>query len=159
MSRSGLTSTFVEAVNAQETGEVFLVLLTIDEDGLSSPIRVTSDSVTTTSNGDDYVPFPFEIELPEDTDEMSSTLARLRIDAVDRRVIEAIRSISGVPTVEIKIVLASDPDTVEVSWPVFSLSNVRYGDTKVEGDLTLEVLDQEPYPGNKMDPGLFPGLF
>lgn len=164
MSRtSSLSSTFVEAVNAAETDEAFLVLVTIDDADLSDPIRVTSDSVKTekssSEGGDVYQPFPFEVELPDDTDDMGGALARLRMDAVDRRVVEAVRRVSGVPEVTLEVVLASDPDTVEVSWPTFSLSNARYGDQAIEADLTLEVLDQEPFPGPAFNPALFPGLY
>lgn len=158
MSRA-LSSTFVEAVNAAETDEAFLVLVTIDDADLSDPIRVTSDAVQTVSGGDTYQPFPFEVELPDDTDDMGGALARLRMDAVDRRVVEAVRRVSGVPEVTLEVVLASDPDTVEISWPVFSLSNARYGDQAIEADLTLEVLDQEPFPGPAFNPALFPGLY
>lgn len=108
---------------------------------------------------DEYQPFPFELELPDDTDDMSGALARLRVDAVDRRVVEAVRRIGGVPSVDVEIVLASDPDTVELSWPTFSLSNVRYDAMKIEGDLVLEVLDQEPFPADAFNPDLFPGAF
>lgn len=162
MSRS-LSSTFVQAVNAAETDEVFLVLLTVNHEDLAAPLKVTSDSVETTKSssagGDTYDPFPFEIELPLDDEDLSGALARLRIDAVDRSFVEAVRRIGGVPKVDVEIVLASDPDTVEATWPTFALSNGRYDATTIEGDLVLEVFAQEPFPGDKMDPGLFPGLF
>lgn len=158
-----LSTKFVEAVNAAETDEAFIALVTISHDDLDTPIKVTSDSVKTeqssSAGGDTFEPFPFELDLPDDTDDMSGALARLRIDAVDRRVVEAVRKIGGVPSVDVEIVLASDPDTVELSWPTFSLSNVRYDAMKIEGDLVLEVLDQEPFPTDSFNPQLFPGAF
>lgn len=158
MSRN-VSAEFVEAVNAAETDEAFLVLLKLDGKELDDPIRLTSDSVDTSSRGNTYVHFPFKVELPKDNDDTGGTLARLKVDAVDRRVVNAARRVRGQPEVELEVVLASDPESVEISWPVFKLANARYGDTAIEGDLTLEVLDQEPFPSQNMNPGLFPGLF
>jgi len=158
MSRA-LSSTFVEAVNSTETGEVFLILVTISHPDLANTIRITSDSVDTVSNGNTFVSFPFRASLPDDSEEASGALAKLTIDAVDRRVVEAVRKISGVPDVEIDIVLASDPDQLEASWPTFKMSNARYDKMTIEGDLVLELLDQEPFPADSFDPARFPGMF
>jgi len=154
-----LSSAFVESVNASETDQAFLSLITISHADLSEPIRVTSDSVETVSNGNTFVPFPFQLNLPKDEDDPSGVLAKIKIDAVDRRVVEAIRQISSPPDFDIQIVLSSDPDAVEVDWPNFKLSNVTYDAQTVEADLVLELLEQEPYPGAKFDPARFPGLF
>jgi len=159
MSRA-LSSTFVEAINSTETDEVFLILVTISHPDLVDPIRVTSDSVKTTlSDGTEYIPFPFRASLPDDSEEASGALAKLTIDAVDRRVVEAVRKISGIPDVELSIVLASDPDTTEAAWPTFKMSNARYDKMTIEGDLVLELLDQEPFPADSFDPARFPGMF
>ena len=44
MSRD-LSLTAKQAINAPETGEAFIILLTIDHPSLSAPIRVSSDAV------------------------------------------------------------------------------------------------------------------
>ena len=154
-----VSSTFLSSVNAADADEVFLVLLTIDHADLSSPIRVTSDSVDTVSNGNTFQTFPFQIRLPTDDDDSRGALASVTIDAVDRRVVEAARTISGVPKVTIEVVLASDPDTIEISWPDFNLANHRADSDTISGELVLELLDQEPFPSGRFDPVGFPGLF
>lgn len=157
MSRN-LSSATLQALYAAETGEAFLVLLTLDHPDLAQPIRVTSDAVDTVSNGETYIAFPFELRLPEDDDGLSPR-ARLRIDNIDRQIVEAVRSISGAATVDISIVRAADPDTVEASFPDFRLENVSYDALVVEGVLTLEDFAAEPYPAHVFSPAEFPGVF
>jgi len=157
MSRD-ISLTARQALHAAETDEVFIVLLTIDHADLSAPIRVSSDAVDTVSRGDTFVAFPFELTLPEDSDDRPPR-ARLRIDNVDRRIVLAIRSIGSTPSVKIEIVRGADPDTVEAVFPDFCLRDLRYDALTVEGTLTLEAFIAEPYPARIFSPAEFPGLF
>src|SRR5579885_2175455 len=80
-----------QAVNAQETGEVFLLLLTLDHDELAAPIRVVNNTVDIVSRGNTYIAYPFQLELPaEDADQISSV--RLSIDNVDRTIVQSLRA-------------------------------------------------------------------
>lgn len=146
------------ALNAQETEEVFLILLTLSHASMPKPLRVTSDAVTTTSRGDDFAPFPFELTLPDD-DESGAPEARLAIDNIDRQIVQALRGLSSAPSVLIEIVRAADPDTVEARFADFRLRDVSYDSRVVEGILGIEDFTSEPYPANVFAPGLFPGLF
>lgn len=157
MARS-ISLTAEQAINAPETGEVFIVLLTIDHADIDPPIRVSSDAVDTMSRGNTFVAFPFELSLPDDTDDRPPR-ARLRIDNVDRKIVKAIRSINSAPSVLIEIVRGDDPDTVEATFPDFQLREIAYDVLVVEGALTVEELEGEPYPARVFSPADFPGLF
>lgn len=156
MSRS-LSSIARQALFAQETGEVFIVLLTIDHPQLSTPIRVCSDAVQCMSRGNVFVAFPFDIVLPNDSD--APPQASLQIDNVSQEIAASIRSIGTPPSVTIEVVRASAPDTVEASLPAFQLTNVRYDTLLVQGDLVTEDLTSEPFPADMFTPSNFPGLF
>jgi len=149
---------FRRAVAAQQTTEAFILLLTIDHASLDEPIRVTSDAVDTVSQGVTYIPFPFELTLPSDS-ASSTPRARLVIDNVDRRVVEAVRQITSAPSVTFQLVLSSDPDTAEVEFPDFKLRSVEVDALTVSGDLTIELYEDEPYPAGTFVPSAFPGLF
>lgn len=155
---SSVSDTFKEAVFKQETSECFILLVTIDHDDLATPIRVTSDGTSTTSRSNLFVSYPFQIDLPIDSDD-SPPISKLVIDNVDRVIVEAIRSISSPPSVLLEMVLASDVDTVELAWNDFELVNADYDELTVSGDLTQEKFLAEPYPYLKFTPGNFPGLF
>ena len=153
-----LSATSRQALYAGETGEVFLVLLTLSHVDLAQPIRVTSDAVTTVSRSNNFTPFPFELALPDDLDNKPPR-ARLAIDNIDRQIVLAVRSLSFAPTLLIEIVRAAAPDVVEAQFVDFKLTNVSYDAHRVEGDLTVEDFTAEPFPAASFTPSLFPGLF
>ncbi len=56
------------AVYAAQTGEVFVVLLVLDHPDLAVPLRFCSDAVNVISGGSTYIPFPFDITIPDESD-------------------------------------------------------------------------------------------
>lgn len=157
MSRT-LSSTAISALYAQETGEVFVVLLTISHEALTQPIYVCSDAVNTVSRGITFISFPFELQLPDSTGEGPS-VARLTIDNVSEEIESNLRKITSPPSVTIEIVRAAEPDLVETSFPGFILANVKADAAQVQADLVMEDLSIEPFPSDNFVPSLFPGLF
>lgn len=156
-----ISSEFKAAVIAQETDEVIIVLLTIDHEDIVEPIRVSSDSVDTVSRGNTFIPFPFEIKLPDSSDgKVSST--SISISNVDRRIVMAIREMttgSVPPTVLIEIVLASDPDVLEAEFEGFSMTDAKYNKINVQASISQESFYHEPFPKDSFTPANFPGLF
>lgn len=153
-----VSATFLTAVHGAETGEAFLALITIDHASLAQPIRVTSDAVDTVSRGDTYVRYPFQVELPSDVEDRPPT-ARLTIDNVHRDILLTLRALPSAPTIAIEIVLGSDPDTVEAAFPDFTLRDIGFDALTIEGELTVEHYDTEPFPAGVFSPADFPGLF
>ena len=134
-----------------------LVILKIDHADLSAPIRVVNNKVDITSGGDVYSAFPFEIRLPDSLED-APPRARLRIDNISREIGQAIRDMTSAADVTIEVVRQDAPDTIEVSWPVMRLTNVRFDFLSVEGDLEFEDLSREPYPFLSFSPAEFPGV-
>lgn len=157
MSRS-LSTVAKIAIFSQETAEVFLLLLTIAHPNLSPPIRVVNNQQDITSGGDTYTAFPFEITLPDEKEE-SIPWMRLAIDNVDKQIVQAMRSLTSPPTITLTVVLASQPDTVEVSFTGFVLRDVTHNALVVEGSLMLEDVLNEAYSQHSFTPNLYAGLF
>lgn len=155
MSRA-LSATANASLAAQQTGEVWLVLLTIAGSGFTT-IRVANNTEDVVSRGNTFIGFPFEIELPGQDPESPSS-ARLRIDNIDKRVIEAIRTIQTPPTVTIEVILASAPDTVEIAFTDLSLRGAQYDVNSVRAELVYETIFTEPVTCN-ITPNRLPGLF
>ena len=146
------------AVTAQQTGEVLLVLLEIDHADMSTPIRVVNNQVGIMSGGDLYAPFPFQVQLPDERDDTMSAVT-LRIDNVDQQIVTALRQLTSAPTVDLSVVLASDPDTVEAGPFSFSLTQATYDANAVVATLAYEDVLREPIPGDRFTPTNFPGVF
>ena len=162
-----VSNTFKAAAFAQQTGEVFIMLVTLSSPGLIDDIRVCSDPFEllptagvrgVVSRGDEYVFLPFEITLPTE-DDSGIARAKLTIDNVTRQVVQAVRSSAGRIGITIEIVLASDPDTVEVSMNDFILDGITYDALTVTGEISLEYYDLEPFPSSRFTPSYFPGIF
>lgn len=153
-----LSSVARGAMFDEETDDGLLALLTIDHADLATPIRVVHDQVDVVSRGNTFTAFPFELILP--TQEADSPpVARLTIDNVSREIAQTLRSVSSAPSVLIEVVRIKDTETLELSYPLLSLRNVRYDALKVTGDLVSEDLQLEPYPAHTFSPANFPGLF
>lgn len=153
-----LSANFRRALYAQETGEVVVCLLEIYGSGMDAPIRVCDDAVSTWFGGNEFVSFPFEMVL-NDSREDAPPKASLRIDNVDQRVMEAVRSLEGEVTVTARWVLASAPDQVEIGPLRFTLGGVEADELSIDGTLAFEDLLNEPFPSDAYTPSRFPGLF
>lgn len=154
-------------VYAQETSDVFIVLLTISHPSWADDVRVSSDPTQllpvagvrgTISGGEEYIHLPFQITLPaqDDTGVAKSTIS---IDNIGRDMMEKVREATSAIDVSFKIVLASQPDTVEMSVTDFKLNRVSYDAFKISGEISVEYFDLEPFPVQRFTPSKFQGVF
>lgn len=153
--------TISDAARAEVFGQEgggFLVLLTINHASLGAPLRFVNNTVDITSNGNDYIAYPFDLTLPDERDGNAPT-AKLVIDNVMREISTTIRQISDPPTISIQIVRIEDFDSSEVTLPVFTLRNVEVDDLQISGDLVIDDITKEPYPARTFTPAEYPGLF
>jgi hypothetical protein len=141
---------------SQQTGEVILVLLDITHPDLTT-IRVVNNNEDVVSGGNTYSAFPFDMPPPGEK-EGEIARVRLRIDNIDRSIVQALRSIQSSPMVSLNIVMASSPNRIEAGPFDMFLKAAVYDKLVVEGELSFEDED-EPFPGDSYVPALFPGLF
>ena len=158
MSRS-ISSAFRAAIFARESAKVALFLLEITHDDLATPIRVVCNHAAVTSGGNVYSPYFFEIELPEDSEGTVAGAARLVIDNTDRAIVEAIRSIDTPATVNLYLVAADTPNTVEMSLLGLKLRKVSYDVSSVSGELVYEERLSNQVPRHRCTPNLVPGIY
>ncbi len=152
---------FKAAAHAQETGEALLAMITITHASIiGGPLRFVQDLQPMTSRGNVYTAFPFEIRLPADTDEGVAKVL-LTIDNVDRSIAAAIRGMSPKipPTVTVDLVVASQPDIVEISIQDLTLRNVSGDALSIEGELRMDEEDLTPFPEGSFTPRDFSGMF
>lgn len=159
----------LRAVFAPESDDTLVVLLTFSGSNIVTPIRLadnynqrlseTDEDIIygLKSRGNDFMFLPFEFNLPTEDD--SSPRATLSIHDVNKQILPLIRSLTTAPSVNIELVLASDPNVVEVDFGDFLLSNIRYNQETITGDLVLESFENEPFPSGTFTPSYFPGLF
>jgi Domain of unknown function (DUF1833) len=162
-----LSLNFRQAINAEESGEVAIFLLTIDHVDLPTPIRLSTDPTErvtdvplhyrTVSRGDDYTYLPMQVVIPDER-EGAAPRAQFRICNVTRELIEFIRSTTIPATAKLELVLASDLDAVEVESPWLDIISVVNSARDLTFDMTLNSMAAEQWPADSMDPASFPGL-
>ena len=141
----------------QQTDKVWIVLLEITATGLASPIRVASDNQDVVHQGWTFIGYPFEVELPPENPDRPM-IARIRIDNTERLIVDEVRNIAEPPTVSLKVVLADQPDIIEVEYAGMRLRNVTWDSGEISGDLVYEDILSEPVC-EQMTPARFPGAF
>lgn len=153
-----LSPTAAASALAEQTAEVWLVCLTISGAGLDT-MRVVNNNEAVVRAAGTFQPYPFEVELPEDSREWNGSVP-LRIDNIDREVARLVRHYSGQPEVRLEVVLASQPDTVEMGPFDFTVLSAEIDVMALvlqlgyaEGFLNQSVPAQTFTPTNS--PGLF----
>lgn len=153
-----LSPAAARAVLARESEEVFLVLLEISHPDIP-PVRIVNNTEKVIRTEGEYLPYPFEAVLPDDTDNASPQVM-LRIDNCDREVIRKLRELEGVPKCTMRVVLASSPQQDEVGPFAFSLLNVEYDALVISAAIGYEedFLNQA-VPAQSYIPSTSPGVF
>jgi hypothetical protein len=143
-------------VSAEETP---LVLLQIDHPELTAPIRVVNDTQNITSNGNEYIAFPFSCSLPDDY-ENKLPKARIAISNVGKDLMFWLETTDGGSgsTATFSQVMRSRPNQVE--WTItMSLFNVVANNLEVSAELGFENLFAKPAISIQYRPQNSPGLF
>lgn len=172
MSRlSSMSPAAIRAMFSPDSSETLIMLVTIyDEDGTTPVIRVadnylqrlseTAEHVVygVKSRGNDFIFLPVQITLPTE-EHGSAPRCSLTINDVTRELTPFIRELTHPPRVSLEMVLTSTPNTVEVSFHDFYISNITYNAESVNCTLEMINYQTEPFPCYSFTPRFFPGLF
>ncbi|WP_316978054.1 DUF1833 family protein [Shumkonia mesophila] len=147
----------IAAANAQSTGEAWLVLAEINHASFAAPIRIARNKQNVPHQGQTYIRHAFDVGLPDETSERLA-VGRIEMDDVGEFEVPETGEtrtigdfVKAIPvgenvTVTITIVLASDPELIEMGPMEFTLRNVKGNGLTLSGDLHFEDLMNEPYP-------------
>lgn len=148
---------------APETAEVFLALLTIEEASLPETIRLVDNPEDVLHGGETYIASRFEIDLPSEDPDRPPT-SRIRVDNVDRKIVEAI-SVAQAPvrlTFEVVTVDEGSPHTVhnvEAGPFLFDVDAVEWDALTIQGELSFGEELKRRCPEDAYDQTNFAGLF
>lgn len=159
MARS-FSSTIVEAINAPETSETFLVILKVKHSGFTN-FRLVNNTENVTSGGQVYTAYPFSIVLPNDNEDAQPAFT-VNIANADLLLVEKLRSIAGGServTCDVGVIVASDPDTMLAEWTDFEMTDVTYNSENMTFKLSIDWFMSEGFPAASFTPNNFPGIF
>jgi hypothetical protein len=175
-----LSLTAREAFNAPATADTPIVLVTITSSELDAPINLASDytqRLTTDplrygviSRGVTYYFLLMSAVLPSDNDgeapaaqlvfaNVNSVADQLGHD-IGEGLAGVARSVRAPFSVNLSLILASDPDTIE-DRSILDLKAVKasYDVQKLTIDLSREPITSYPFPSMRMTRNRFPGQF
>jgi len=175
MSRlSSLSPQAIKAMFSSETDEHLITLLTIqDPSQPNAPIRLADSytqrltSLTTdeeviygvVSRGQNYIFLPLEITLPSEEDSGVGRCS-ITLNYVTPEAIKLVRENLTNPTrVLLELILASNTNYVEASFPGFYVVNATYNAESISLQLDMIDYSREPFPCYNFTPNYFPGLF
>jgi hypothetical protein len=156
-----LSTDFVAASQQLQTSEVFLTLLevVIHENGGGTTLHhFVNNKQDITSNTVIYDKASFEIDLGGDTGD-TTPQTTLRFDAGQRDIIRTLREVDARPEINLSIVLASNPDAVEIGPINYEVESFQIADTLVSMTLIVEPILNETIPSDTYTPTLSPGLW
>lgn len=146
------------AALATRTSEVTLAFLDIAHASLAATLHLVNNTADVTKDATTYTACSFEIVLPSDREGEDGT-AQLVVDAVDRSMIIAIRSIETPAAITLTIALASAPDTTEVEFGTFVWRPVTWSKSVISGELAYADVLDIMIPGDVFSPVNVPGNF
>lgn len=156
------------AITAQAGDEVAICLIQFWHPDSVGVLRVSTDPTQritldplvygTVALGVTYYFYPVMVTLPDDIDERAPR-AQFAIENISRDLVTMLRSFTKPGRCDIKVVLASTPNTVEIDYPDFDIQSVQFTDQILTIEVGLSALDDEPYPAGIFAPSGFPGLF
>lgn len=130
----------------------------------STPTSLTTSGITWTGSGQTYdlyrlfAPAAIDVVMPDDepegTPQLRATLLGPQYDLVER-----LRAIPFAPIVRADIVLLSSPSVVERTESDLKLRHSQAVGNQMTFEMRYDELVDEPVPGYRFSPQLFPGLF
>jgi hypothetical protein len=144
-------------IQATSSSVAWLFLLTIEAKD-KPPLYLVNNNEVFVSNGIEYQPFPFALNLPSDTGERLPRI-QIVISNISNEIIEAIRAEITPPVLTIEMVSSAYPDIVEKRLDFLTLRGVSYDASTITGELEVINVMSTAFPAESYSPVHYPGLF
>ena len=152
-----LSNALLAELYGQESGDPFLALFTFSHPSFDT-IRLVNNTVDIVSNGETFMAFPVNITMSPDNGETLREV-QLELDNVSLELIEELRTVTDYIDVKVEMVLASNPDFVEIELGELKIKNVQYNASRITARLFMDDFLNTELSGEKYAPTNFPGLF
>ncbi len=159
MSSRSLSAASLVDILAEDTSEVWLWLLEVDNADLGSPLRYVNDTADLTHGGNAYTASGFDITLPLEASGDRLPTGQILVDGANGVVVAALRALSSTLDITVTVVRQSDPNTAVIGPLSFEGRAFGYTATEVALEISVEPLLADGYPDRDYVPSDFPGLF
>ena len=154
---NALSPSLISQLYRQESDVPFLSLVTLSHASFST-IRLVNNSENITSNGFVFTAFPMRIVLPRDDGESAREIS-IDFDNVGLDLITPIRTVTSFIDVKLEMVLASSPDSVQISFDELKIQSISYNKSRISAKLFMDNFLTTEMTSEKYLPTSFPGIF
>lgn len=146
------------SINAHETSEVWLPLVVLTHDDWDEPIRIVRNLEPIVHQSETFLPFPFDVSLPDEDAESTSVIQWVAANA-SSELLELFRQVSGPISGSVFWIIASSPDDIEIGPFNLELRAFEYNATEIKGSLMVEPVLDAVFGHTAMNGSNAPGLF
>lgn len=154
---NNLSNQLLAQMFGQNSDDPFLTLVRLSHPSFDT-IYLVNNTVDILSQGNIYRAFPMKVTLPPDDGETSRE-ASITFSNVTLELIDELRSITDPLNVEMEMILASAPDTVQYSVNDLKLRNIKYNAQEIQGTLYLDNFLNTEMTSEQYTPENYPGIF
>lgn len=151
-----LSANAISTIHAVNGSDPFLWLMRLYHPNFSD-IYLVNNNVDVVSTGITYGAYAFQIVLHNDDGQPPKV--KLILDNVDRSLIDEIRQYATPIRIDLKLILASNPDQTEISYNNLVLRQVNYNADQITGDIHINEVYLQAFPSDKVDPNQYPSVF
>jgi len=156
MSRQ-LSANLLAELYGQNSSDPFLMLVTLSHTSFTT-LYLVNNTANITSRLQKYTAFPMKITLPIDDGE-SLRSVKMQFDNVSLELIDEIRTVTDPIDVKLEMVLASNPDVVEIEYDELKISNIAYDAQSIRADLIFDDFLNTGMTSERYTPTLYAGIF
>ncbi|MBD3786828.1 MAG: hypothetical protein IE922_07625 [Sphingomonadales bacterium] len=165
---------FRNAIDAEASGAIEVVLFSIEHDELEAPIRLSTDNADVISDepriygtrsswmGADPATEPYlwvlaDALVPSDLEDAPAS-GQVSLELIDQEMAALVLSFVTRPSVSMAVVLASSPDLIEAEWTGLQIVSADIDTGSIVLSFGRDEIELEPWPAGRMTRGTFPGL-
>jgi len=152
-----LTPALLVQLYGQDSSDPFLMLVTLSHTSFGN-ICLVNNSENITSNSIIYTAFPMSIILPADDGEKSREVS-IEFDNVSLELVNEIRTVTTPINIKVDMVLASNPNIVQISLDDLKVKNITYDKSRIRAKIIMDDFLSVELTSEKYNPSNFPGLF
>lgn len=152
-----LSNNLLSQLFSQNSEDPFLMLVTLTHDSFGV-LHLVSNNEEIISNGNTFIPFPMKITPPTDDGESLREVS-IEFDNVSLELINELRSVVDPIDVRIDMVLASNPDYVEIELDELRIRGINYNKQKIQAKLFMDDFLNTELNSEQYTPSNFPGIF
>lgn len=151
------SNTFKKAVTDLTTDKVVLVTMELSHPDWTENIYLVNNTTNITSNGQEYQAHGFSL-TPAKSHDSGNPTAKVDVDDTDRTLNALFRSVTSEPTAVLNVILADNPDQIELGPYSFSVAQTSTAGPVITLALTVYTILNNNLTGFNMDKYYFPGL-